>query len=170
VTDWGVIISQPQRHKVAVQSLVADGFEYFLPLREICHVSHGRHVCKRFPLFGRYVFVSIIDCWQRLLSMHGVSGMLLTLDLEPALVNLNQLELIRKECNEYSVRREAPNRSPTGLVRGQEVKPTSGAFMGMPGIYDGLVNKNYEAAIFDMFGGKQRIVVRRGVLVPDIKS
>ncbi len=159
---WGVIVSQPQRHRVAASSLAAEDFQFSIPQIEKLSVEHGRHVRKRYPLFGRYILVVINDFWQRLVHLRGVSGMLLTASGEPALVSNRKIEEINAMCVN-GVYREPE--IITQFVYGQKVRPKQGPLVSQVGLYDCRLGKKKEAALFWLFGRQQRVVFRRGELI-----
>jgi len=159
--NWGVVVVEAQRHRLATASLAANGFEYFLPIEETSKVEHGRYIKKRKPLLGPYLFVLLAEQWRWILGLRGVAGMILTPDLEPAVVDTNQLSQFGFD------ERKRTHRSvvTTGIQVGQSVRPRSGPFVYMTGTYDGLVNNNREAALFRIFGVDTRVVFAKGELV-----
>src|SRR5262245_36290770 len=41
--DWGVVVAEPQRHRVATESLISAGIDYFMPMKEQLTVKGDRH-------------------------------------------------------------------------------------------------------------------------------
>jgi transcription antitermination factor NusG len=162
--QWGVLVTQPQRHRTATNALASDGFAYFMPWREQLSVSRGKKRRQRLPYFGRYIFVQIGECWERLLHLRGVSGMLLNPDnLMPFKVDLEQLNEVRAMCDRNGVISE-PEIPIRRLSFGDKVFVESGPFANLTGRYDCRVGKHREAAMFEMFGSEQRVLFRRGEL------
>jgi transcription antitermination factor NusG len=154
MADWGVIVSQPQRHWIAKQSLAASGFEYFLPQYETVMVRRGRHERRKYPLFGRYILFVVDDRWRQLFSLNGITGMILSSDRSyPAIISSEELERIRSCCVTDDVYRERE------LVVGENVTPRCGPWKDFVGPYDGG-----EAAVFQLFGQPVRVVFDVGVL------
>ena len=157
-----MVVVESQRHRLATASLSANGFEYFLPLEETSKIEHGRYVKKRKPLLGPYLFVLLAEQWRWILSLRGIAGMILTPELEPAVVDINQLASFGfKDRKNIKQRAVVTNK----LQVGQTVRPTSGPFLYMTGTYDGLVNNTHEAALFRIFGNETRVVFAKGELV-----
>lgn len=167
--DWGVLVAENQRHRILKESLDAESVEYFLPMVETTSVVRGRHVRSYHPLFGRYVFVALNDLWQRMLSLRGVAGILLTPDTEgeypaPALACPKQIEYIKTQCVN-NIYRSTDDKVRGGFVYGQHVRPKEGPLEWHVGAYDGRAGKNKYAALFNIFGREQRVIFKRGDLI-----
>jgi transcription antitermination factor NusG len=160
--DWGVVVAEPQRQKLATKSLREQDVEYFMPIGERLTIQGGRHHRTNYPLFGRYIMVVISSTWAALLSLRGISGMLLTANNIPAVVDEDRLEHIRAMCINGIYREPRPSFS---LHYGQRVTVRRGPLVAFSGIYDGPVSKRREAAIFCLFGREQRVVFKKGELL-----
>lgn len=167
--QWGVLVTQNQRHRVVKEALKNEGFEYFLPLIETASVQRGRHVRTYHPLLGRYVLVALTDLWQRMLKLRGVAGMMFTYELEseyptPALVSQTEIEYLRAQCVN-NVYRATDEKVRGGFVYGQRVRPKEGPLEWHVGLYDGYAGKKKYAALFNIFGREQRVVFSKGDLI-----
>ncbi len=164
-SDWGVAVAEPQRYRVAQESLSASSFETFTPIIEHLSIVRGRHVRHKTPMFGRYILVVINDTWKAILALRGISGMLLTADNKPALVDAKEIEAVRAICVNGVYRN--PEIQTDGMLRyGQRVRTKAdGPFAWQVGTYDGRVGRKKEAAIFYLFGRDQRVVFKRGQLI-----
>src|SRR6516164_11318153 len=96
--EWGVVVAEPQRQKLATKSLRDQDVEYFMPIGERLTIQGGRHHRRKYPLFGRYILFVIRETWAAILSMRGISGMLLTANNIPAVVDEDRVEHIRAMC------------------------------------------------------------------------
>ncbi len=164
MSDWGVALAQPQRHRLATDSLRELGVEYFLPKIERMAVVNGRHYRHKSPLLGRYIPFIITDYWRAILSLRGISGMLLNAEKDqPALVKEDQIEAIKAICVNGVYREPIVEAAP--LVYGQRVTPKTGPLHSHVGRYDGRKGKKREAALFMLFGREQRITFKKGELV-----
>jgi transcription antitermination factor NusG len=162
--QWGVLVTEPQRHRIATETLADHGFEFFMPWRELVRISRGRHHRTLIPYFGRYVFVTLCEAWERLPSLRGVSSMLLHSEtLLPWRVDSCELDAIRVLCDERGVVREE-QRIDDGLHYGDLVYVELGPFANLRGVYDCRIGKHREAATFVMFGREQRVMFRCGEL------
>jgi hypothetical protein len=109
------------------------------------------------------VFVGITYVLCVLLSLRGVSSLLLTADDTPALVDNRQLDAVRMMCNADVLR--TPNQiTPRGFIYGQKVSPRSGPLVDYVGTYDGP-KKGRDIALFFLFGREQRVMFRKGELL-----
>lgn len=160
--DWGVVVAEPQRHRLATESLIAAGIDYFMPMLERLNISKGRHERERYPLFGRYIITAITDQWPSLFGMRGISDMLLTANRVPALVDEDRVEHIRALCVNNIFRE--PRAQKGALMYGQKVTPKAGPLAYHTGSYDCRIGKNREAAIFTLFGAETRVIFKRGEL------
>jgi transcription antitermination factor NusG len=164
---WGVLMTEPQRHQLASEQLTAHSFEFFLPMREHTQVAHGRHHKMLIPYFGRYVFVVICEAWEKILELRGVSSLLLERKtLFPWLVDSDQLAYVRSQCDENGIVRPAPVPPVKKLRYGDVVYTENGPLANKPGVYDCVVGKNREAALFNMFGRENRVLFLLGELKP----
>lgn len=121
--SWAVIMTHPNRERVADENIRRQGFETWLP-----RTADG-------VLFPRYLFVSIIDVWHTLLSTIGVSAVLRNGE-QPAYVREDQWrELRARESKGFVV---LPKH---GFERGQTVRIDEGMFFGEQGLYDGMVGE-----------------------------
>jgi transcription antitermination factor NusG len=164
--EWGVIVAQPQRHRVVAENLTSLGNDHFIPMVETLSVVRGRHHRRKFPLFGRYVLVEITAHWRKLRRLQGVSGMLLDPCGQPSLIEPERLDYLRTFCDGNLFKPPgAEVVKPAALVYGQHVSPKTGPFQDFIGTYDGLAPRKMEAAIFFMFGREQRVEFKRGDLI-----
>ena len=164
--DWGVLVTERQRHRLALDQLACHGIEYFQPWRELVRVTRGFYHRQRVPFFGPYLFVAICSAWRTLPGLRGVAGLLLDSDrLEPLTVDPKQLQAVRNRCDRNGVVRDLePPRA--GLRYGDGVFVENGPLAFLHGTYDGQVGRHKEAALFVMFGRERRVMFPVGELKP----
>jgi transcription antitermination factor NusG len=163
-SSWGIAISQPQRHRIALDQLQSSNFEFFQPWREQIIISHGKHRRLRIPYFGRYIFVVICEAWAQILKLRGIASMLLNPEtLHPLSVDLRQLQAVRSLCDRHGIIHQ-PESQKYKLHYGDQVYAEKGPFANLRGVYDCRIGKHREAAVFTMFGAEQRVLFKLGEL------
>lgn len=162
-TSWGVLVVQQQRHKLLAEALTSRGVGYFIPVVEELTISRGRHERAYKPLLGEYVLFAVSSIWKTLLSIRGVSGMLLNEAGYPAQVLPRELERLRLMCD-GDILRPIVSKVVGELEYGDRVKATSGPFQNHFGKYYGKTKRG-DAALFLLFGREQRVEFKRGDLI-----
>jgi len=162
VADWAVAVAEPQRHRIAIESLTASNIETFVPLSEHMTIVRGRHVRERSPMFGRYLIFSVNELWATVATMRGIASLLMTASNAPAVIQQSVIDALRSHCTN-NIYRE-PKGAMKSLAYGQRVTPRAGPLAKHIGTYDGVTRKR-EAAIFLLFGQEQRVLFKRGDLL-----
>lgn len=161
---WGVLVTESQRHRLAISELSANGFEHFQPYRESVKIRRGNHIRTRIPYFGRYMFVALCEAWRQITKLRGVAGILLdNQTLTPLRVCSAQLQNVRDKCDRNGVIFDQ-ELSVTGLKYGDRVYVEKGSFGFIEGTYDGIIGKNKEQASFIMFGSEKKVTFKTGEL------
>lgn len=164
--DWGVIIVQPQRHKLVADELTQNNFEFFLPKERSRAVVSGRRVETTRPLLGRYVLVVINSAWRALIALRGVASMIMDRSCpvpQPLLVCPKEVDYIRAQCDGSIVR--ASENVVSGFTYGDKVMPKSGPFMHSVGSYESAFGKHREVATFVLFGKERKLTFKSGELI-----
>lgn len=115
------------------------------------------------PLLGEYVLFAVSSVWKTLLSIRGVSGMLLNEAGYPAQVLPRELERLRAMCDGDVLRVVEPDVKKE-VKYGDPVKATSGPFANHFGRYLEKTKRG-DAALFFLFGREQRVEFKRGDLI-----
>jgi transcriptional antiterminator RfaH len=150
---WAVARTEPQREKVAQHFLKLQRFETYLPQIIRLHVTNGRKVDLRRPLFPSYIFIRIIDRWYAARWTIGVAAIIMA-DAGPAHLHDDIIAEIRA--------RERPTGSgvvqlpkPPRLRLRQPVRILSGSFVGCVGLYDGMAPHHCERVLLELLGQKE---------------
>lgn len=177
MADWGVLVAQPQRHRLVAEGLTARSVDYFMPMLEI----KRRRRREQHPLFGRYVVVAVDHGWRALQFIRGVAGIMLEPEprnlvegefkgsvddvkrMVPALICEHELNWVKAQCVD-NVWQDPNKPAGGGFNYGQAVTPISGPFQFHIGVYDGKTRKGGDAAFFKLFGMERRIIFKRGEL------
>ena len=143
---WGVVVSQPQNERRALQHLRWQGFECYAPREKIVRVRRGRKINVVRYLFPRYLFVWIIDRWHDLSSTYGVSTVLMNGEV-PSRLPASWVDSMKaKEHNGFIV-------LPKDRYRiGQRVQITGGLFQGQYGLYNGMTSRQREVVLLGALG------------------
>lgn len=128
---WYVIYTKPNREGVALENLLRQGYECYLPVLPKEKICKGKLTVVEGPLFPRYLFIrlgldSLDKSWAPIRSTKGVSRMV-TSGAEPSRVDDRLIELLR---NQESYRMTKPLFS-----RGERVRLTESPFSDIEGIY-----------------------------------
>jgi transcriptional antiterminator RfaH len=127
---WHVCYTKPRQEFRALENLVAQGFEVFLPTITAEKILR-KHLIKRSePLFPRYCFVrgAAQANWAVLRSTKGVSHLLrFGANQEPATVPTALIEQLQYQATPLEQALFAP---------GQSVRISSGPLAGMDGFFD----------------------------------
>ena len=130
---WYLVQSKPRNEARALENLLRQGYETYLPLIEVERLQRGKLLKKEEPLFPRYLFIRLgrgdsAKSWTPIRSTKGVSR-LVSFGIEPARVGDGLIELLR--MREASVQIE-----PERLFKpGERVRLTEAPFAGIEGIY-----------------------------------
>ncbi len=84
MAEWACVQTKPQEEQKALNWIKATGHTAYLPMAR----EPWRPAVVR-PLFNRYLFLQISERWWAVLSLPGVSGMLMT-GQQPAVLRLTQ--------------------------------------------------------------------------------
>ena len=127
---WHVCYTKPRQEFRALENLVAQGFEVFLPTILAEKILRKQLIKRSEPLFARYCFVrgAAHTNWSVLRSTKGVSHLLrFGANLEPATVPAALINHLQSQAS--------PPQQPLFAPR-QPVRISSGPFTGMDGFFD----------------------------------
>lgn len=142
--DWYLIYTKPRQETCALENLLRQGYECYLPTFSSEKLRQGFLTVSDEPLFPRYLFIRLGHCemsksWAPIRSTKGVSR-LVCFGIEPARVDDDLIERLRNaEASDYSV--------PTRLFKpGERVRLIDTPFAGIEGV-------------FQMADGERRVMV-----------
>lgn len=153
---WYVVQTQVNSESKAVQNLVRQGYEVYLP----CYLKRRSHAGKidftTKPLFPRYLFVAIdmmAQRWRSIRSTQGVSRLVCNGD-EPVAVPNGVLSALKAREDERGfVRMDAR----PAFASGATVRVLAGALTDCAGLFDGMTDHDRVAILLDMLGRKVRV-------------
>jgi transcriptional antiterminator RfaH len=155
---WYVVQTQVNGEAKAVQNLLRQGYEAYLP-RYLKRRRHARKVdFTAKPLFPRYMFVAIDMATQRWRSVQSTSGVsrLVTNGDEPAAVPDGVVSALkaRQDANGFVKMDARPNFAP-----GDKVRVLAGAFMDNAGLFNGLADHDRVSILLNMLGRQVRVLL-----------
>ncbi|MDH3689347.1 MAG: transcription/translation regulatory transformer protein RfaH [Gammaproteobacteria bacterium] len=130
---WYLVYSRPRQERIAMENLERQGYESYLPLIKRHRRRQGRRVVQVEPMFPRYLFICLdtqTDNWAPIRSTRGVNR-LVRFGLDPAVVPMDLLEILKARENEEGVQ----NVSPVDFRHGDRVRISEGPLMGYEGIF-----------------------------------
>jgi len=130
---WYLVHAKPRQERTALQNLVRQGYECYLPLLRVERLRQRALAVMEEPLFPRYLFIRLgLDdsskSWGPIRSTKGVSR-LVSFGVEPAKLDDDLIELLK--AKEVLVQFE-PERL---FKQGERVRLTEAPFAGIEGVY-----------------------------------
>lgn len=160
---WLVVQTHPRAEEKAVEHLLRQGFQTYLP-QYLKRRRHARRIeTVRAPLFPRYLFVGIdraAQSWRSIRSTIGVAR-LVTLGDEPAVVPDGVIGGLRRREEGGLVQL-----APRSFRSGETVRIVEGAFADRLGLFEEMRDEERVCVLLDLLGRKVRIVIDELALAP----
>lgn len=155
-SGWAVAHTHPREEDRVVWHAGMLGFEAWCPKVRYKRrrVQHVKFRFREEPLFPRYVLIKISEQWYDLMSLLGLSKLIMSAQLKPAILPNKFVETIKQGCDEngfYVLKK---------FIIGQSVRVDKGVLMGKVGIFDGALPKDRVAILIEMLGTTVRASVR----------
>jgi len=148
---WYAIHSKPRQEERALENLLRQGFEAWLPLLTVEKVLRSKLVQVVEPMFSRYLFIRLDTeqtNWSPIRSTLGVSK-LVSFGNRPAVVADELIEALQ----------QMPEQAPQRLIQpGQQVKIVSGPLRGLEGIYQQADGELRAMVLIELLNKQHRIV------------
>lgn len=141
---WYVIHTKPREEQRALENLVRQGYECYLPLLPVEKIRRRQVLCVEEPLFPRYLFIRLEtspqgQSWSAIRYTKGVSR-LVSFGDQPARLDDDWIKRLRELDDQR-------HQTPVELFSpGEKVHITEGPFVGIEGV-------------FDIRDGEQRVMV-----------
>lgn len=126
---WFLIQSKPRNEARALENLLRQGYETYLPIIEVERLQRGKLLKKREPLFPRYLFLHLeegTDNWGPIRSTLGVAGMVRFGETYASISN-TVIEAIRERT--HTMRRPL-------YQAGDAVQIVAGPLLGLEGVFN----------------------------------
>jgi len=158
---WAVAHTHPREEDRVVWHASVLGYEAWCPKIRYKRrrVQHQNFSYRHEPLFPRYVLIRISQQWYDLLSLLGLSRLIMDTASKPATLSDKVINGIREGCDKdgfYVLKK---------FIVGQSVKVNKGVLAGVTGIYDGQLPKDRVAVLIEMLGTTIRASVREDDVV-----
>ena len=149
---WFLIQSKPRNEARALENLLRQGYNTYLPLIEVERLQRGKLLRKMEPLFPRYLFLNLaagVDNWGPIRSTLGVAGMV-RFGQAYAAVPDPVIEAIRERTQEI---RE------TLFAAGDAVQVVSGPLVGLEGVFEIADGEQRSFVLLEFMQKQQRVSV-----------
>lgn len=149
---WYLVQSKPRNEARALENLLRQGYETYLPLIEVERLQRGKLLKKLEPLFPRYLFLHLEegnDNWGPIRSTLGVAGMVRFGQTYAAVPDL-VIEAIRERTQEI---RE------TLFAAGDAVQVVSGPLVGLEGVFEIADGEQRSFVLLEFMQKQQRVSV-----------
>ncbi len=149
---WFLIQSKPRNEARALENLLRQGYETYLPLIEVERLQRGKLLKKEEPLFPRYLFLHLAagaDNWGPIRSTLGVAGMVRFGQTYAAVPDL-VIDGIRERTREIKETLFAP---------GDAVQVVSGPLVGLEGVFEIADGEQRSFVLLEFMQKQQRVSV-----------
>ncbi len=149
---WYLVQSKPRNEARALENLLRQGYETYLPLMAVERLQRGKLHHTMEPLFPRYLFLHLEegnDNWGPIRSTLGVAGMV-RFGLAYATVSEAVIELLRERTQEIK---------KTLFETGDSVRVVSGPLIGLEGVFEIADGEQRSFVLLEFMQKQQRISV-----------
>ncbi|WVH08979.1 MAG: Transcriptional activator RfaH [Fluviibacter phosphoraccumulans EoVTN8] len=149
---WYLVQSKPRNEARAVENLVRQGYETYLPLMEVERLQRGKLLKKMEPLFPRYLFLHLEegnDNWGPIRSTLGVAG-LVRFGQAYAVVSNEVMEAVRERTQDIR---------KTFFESGDNIRVVSGPLLGLEGVFEIANGEQRSFVLLEFMQKQQRVSV-----------
>lgn len=156
LNSWFLIQTKPNAHRLAERNLKRQGFETFLPLKEVTKRQAFRFVNDLRPLFAGYMFVAFdlsTAPWRKINSTLGVSR-LVSFNNTPKAVPLTLITGLMLRCDA-----DGKLLPPKTLNAGDEIEVLTGPFAKFIGTVESIGAEQRIWILLELMGQQTRLQV-----------
>jgi transcriptional antiterminator RfaH len=149
---WYLVQSKPRNEMRALENLVRQGYETYLPLMEVERLQRGKLLKKMEPLFPRYLFLHLEegnDNWGPIRSTMGVAG----------LVRFGQAYAVVSDEVLDAVRERTQDVKKTLFESGDSIRVVSGPLLGLEGVFEITDGAQRSFVLLEFMQKQQRVSV-----------
>jgi transcriptional antiterminator RfaH len=149
---WYLVQSKPRNEARALENLVRQGYETYLPLMEVERLQRGKLLKKMEPLFPRYLFLHLEegnDNWGPIRSTLGVAG-LVRFGQAYAVVSNEVMEAVRERTQDIR---------KTLFESGDTIRVVSGPLLGLEGVFEIADGEQRSFVLLEFMQKQQRVSV-----------
>ena len=149
---WYLVQSKPRNETRALENLVRQGYQTYLPLMEVERLQRGKLLKKMEPLFPRYLFLHLEegnDNWGPIRSTLGVAG----------LVRFGQAYAVVSDEVMAAVRERTQDIKKSLFESGDNVRVVSGPLLGLEGVFEIADGEQRSFVLLEFMQKQQRVSV-----------
>lgn len=149
---WYLVQSKPRNETRALENLLRQGYQTYLPLIEVERLQRGKLIKKMEPLFPRYLFLHLEegnDNWGPIRSTFGVAGMV-RFGQAYAMVPDEVIEAIRERTQEVK---------KSLFQSGDTVRIVSGPLVGLEGVFEIADGEQRSFVLLEFMQKQQRVSI-----------
>lgn len=157
--SWYVVHSKPRQEQRALENLVRQGFECYLPTVAVERIRQGALSLVVEALFPRYLFIRLHSAlgsgkgWGVIRSTQGVSR-LVTFGGEAAKAPDNLIESMQ------SIEAAGATEPQRLFLHGETVQVKGGPFVGLEGVYQMAEGQARAFMLIELIGKQVRLPVK----------
>lgn len=156
---WFVAQLKPNGFGTAKLNLQKQGYQTFMPMRQV-EVRHARKVkTVARPLFPGYIFISFdpeSTQWRAINSTYGVSSLIMGGGNAPQSAPIELMQSLLAHCGDGDL-----VYPPETLAPGNVVKVVNGPFKDIIATVEALSNSDRIAVLLDLMGRATRVEIAR---------
>ncbi len=152
---WHLIYSKPQQERVALENLLRQRYDVYLPLLRHQRRRNNRHVIVTEPRFLRYLFIFLCDetdDWSPIRSTRGVMR-IIRFGQTPARVPADFVETLRARETDAGMHIVAE----PGYRPGDSVRIAGGSMAGYDAVFAARTSKERVLLLLNIAGKEARV-------------
>lgn len=149
---WYLVQSKPRNEVRALEHLLRQGYETYLPLIEVERLQRGKLLKKQEPLFPRYLFLHLEegnDNWGPIRSTLGVAGM----------VRFGQAYAAVPDPVIDAIRERTQSLKKALFEAGDCIQVVSGPLLGLEGVFEISDGEQRSFVLLEFMQKQQRVSV-----------
>lgn len=161
---WYLLYTKPQQERLALENLLRQGYESYLPFVRVRRRRQGRYVKLVEPMFPRYLFMHLndeTDNWGPIRSTVGVSN-LVRFGALPARVPDDLIQALRAREDDEGLQRLEPKE----IRLGDRVRIVEGVMSGYEAIFEASTGKERISLLLEIANTTARVQVSRHDIEP----
>jgi transcriptional antiterminator RfaH len=162
--SWYLIYTKPQQEGVAMENLLRQGYEIYLPRLRQRRRRHGRVLDAVVPMFPRYMFINLNDTtdnWKPIRSTLGVSRIVRFGEL-PARIPDALIDALRASEGPEGIHEP----SHLHLRRGDPVQIVDGVLAGYEAVYESASSRERVTLLLKIAGRQVSVQVHERDISP----
>jgi transcriptional antiterminator RfaH len=163
ITNWYLVQTKPNAHRIATRNLLRQGCQVFMPLLKLTRRTGNRFISNVSPLFPGYLFLGLDpdgqSTWRSLNSTLGVSRIISHSGKYRALP-LSLIDELQNCCDPDGI-----FQTKRQIIKGDQVKIQKGPFAEFVATVDHLEPNARVWVLIELLGQKSQISVNENDLL-----